>query len=259
MEYAARMLRLACALSLLFASSCAELKQIANQPGAVKPNPPKVVVAEVTLASQPTPMVLARALCPRVAPAPVCMVLGGQPSPAELAITFAVQLDITNPNSFPLPLVEALVAFSAYPGATGGQNLGAVCLSMCEDPSNCPPRADACTGGGPEIKTMNDFAAASAGFLVAVATGQARADNLKVKTLPANGTARATIALALDPPQVVALVARLGGDALDQVKRGSAPTFVIPWEVQGTAWVTVQNFGKLAAGFGPTQGRWEIK
>lgn len=218
-----------------------------------------MVVVEVGLASHPGAQIVARALCPQIAPAPVCMILGGRPSAAELRIGFAVQIDVTNENAIPLPLVEALVAFTAFPGAQGAQNLGAVCLSMCDDPNNCPPRSDACTAGGPEIRTVNDFAGAAAGFLIAVAAGQERFENLRVKTLPANGTTRVTVALELDPMQVVSLLARLGADAIEQVKRGSIPRFVIPYQVEGSAWVSVARLGKIAAGFGPFSGQWEIR
>ena len=227
--------------------------------GGPPPRAPRIVVAEVSLAGHPNANVVARALCPRIAPGPVCMILGGPPSPQELAITFAVQLDVTNENAVSLPLVEALVAFTAWPGDTGGQNLGAVCLSFCNDPASCPPVADACTAGGPEIRTVNDFAAASAGFLLAVASGQERMENLKIRMLPANGTTRVTVSLQLDPMQVVALLARLGSDTVSQVKRGRVPEFVIPWSVEGSAWVSVERFGKIAAGFGPLQGAWQIR
>lgn len=227
--------------------------------GTPVPRAPRIVVAEVGLAGHPSAEIVARALCPQIAPVPVCLILGGAPSRAQLAITFAVQLDVTNENAIALPLVEALVAFTAFPGATGGQNLGAVCLSFCNDPATCPPAADACTAGGPEIRTVNDFAAASAGFLLAVATGQERMENLKIRTLAPNATTRVTVSLMLDPMQVVTLLARLGTDAVAQVKRGRVPEFVIPWQVEGSAWVAVERLGKIAAGFGPVQGAWRIQ
>jgi hypothetical protein len=251
--------RLAC-LPLLALVSCAALQQVAGTGASIpRPDPPRMVVAEVGLAAHPTALIVARALCPRVAPVPVCMVLGGRPSPAELRITFGVALDVENPNTIPLPLVEALVAFTAFPGATGTQNLGAVCISMCDDPAACPPRPDACTAGGPEIRTVNDFAGAAAGFLLAVATGQESVENLRVKTLAPGGTTRVTVQLALDPEQVLALLATLGNESLAAVQRGQVPRFIIPWQVEGSAWVTVERFGKLAAAFGPVQGTWELK
>lgn len=186
------------------------------------------------------------------------MALGGAPSAAELKIAFAMQLEVTNPNTIPLPLVEVLVAFTAYPGPEGANNLGAVCLSFCNDAS-CPPRADACTGGGPQIRTMQDFAAASAGFLLAAAAGQVSPDDLKIRTIGPNQTTRVTVALELDPTQVVALMARFASAAIEQVKRGQVPRFDLPYAIEGSAWVTVEGFGKIAAGFGPMQGAWELR
>ena len=247
-------------LFLLALTSCASLQQVMSGAGpAVAPKPPRVVVIDVGLATYPSADMVARAICPRLAPVPVCLILGAAPSAAQMKIGFAVQLDFTNENSVPLPLVEALVAFTAFPGAQGSQNLGAICLSFCDDPNHCPPRPDACTGGGPEIRTINDFAMASAGFLVAVAAGQERVENLRSRTLAPNATTRVTVALELDPQQVVALLATLGTDAIAQVKRGQVPRFVIPYQVEGSAWVTIERFGKIAAGFGPFTGQWEIK
>ncbi len=37
------------------------------------------------------------------------------------------------------------------------------------------------------------------------------------------------------------------------------PRFEIPYAIEGSAWVTVQGFGKIAAGFGPIQGVWQIQ
>jgi hypothetical protein len=252
-------MRIAWFVLLALSSSCAQLSQIAGPLGGPPPKPPRMTVADVALATHPTDVVIARALCPMVAPAPVCMILGGRPSAAELRIGFAVQIDVENPNAIPLPLVEALVAFTAFPGAQGSQNLGAICLSFCDDPARCPPRSDACSVGGPEIRTAGDFANAAAGFLIATAAGQTRLDNLRIRTLPANGMTRVTVALELDPIQLVNLLARLGTDSIGQVKRGQVPTFTIPYQVEGSAWVTVQSFGKLAAGFGPYQGAWQIR
>lgn len=253
---AMRLVRLAPLIALV---ACAQLQNLTGGSPVKPPDPPRIVIANVGLANHPGPAIVARALCPRVAPGLVCAAIGGAPSRAELQIGFAVQLDVTNPNPIPLPLVEALVAFTAYPGPTGANNLGAVCLSFCDQGASCPMAPDACTGGGPQIRTLSDFKAAAAGFLVAAATGQVSPDNLKIRTIAPNQTTRVTVALELDPEQVVALIARFATAALDQVKRGSVPKFEIPYSVEGSAWVTVQSFGKIAAGFGPVQGVWVLQ
>lgn len=228
---------------------------------AAAPSAPRVTVAAVSLVSTPRAEAIAGALCPRVAPEAVCALLrlavgGGGP----VDFVFALALDVANDNAVPLPMVEALAAFTAFPDAAGGQNLGAVCLSMCNDPASCPPRADACTsGGGPTVRTLRDFAAASVGFLVAVASGQASLDNLRVRTIAAHSTARVTLSLQLDPQQMLALLERLAVDAVAQLKQGQTPRFAIPYKIEGTVWVDVQGFGRIAAGFGPYAASWDIR
>src|SRR5262249_38303001 len=164
-------------------------------------------------------------------PAPVCMVLGG---PGQLIFAFDVNLDLTNPNDIPLPVVEALVAFTAYPGQNGAR-LGAVCLQMCEDPRACPQgQPGACgTGGRPRIRTANDCAGAAAGFLVNVATGQARLDNLRLRTIPAGGTVRVTFRLEVNAPQLLDLAVKFASAAMSAIERGNAPQLSIPYSLEG--------------------------
>ncbi len=243
---------------LALLTACAQLSQLENTtPGALKPNPPKLTVAEIALVHAPSADTIAKALCPQVAPQPVCMMMGS-PNQADLAFVFSVAIDVANDNSIPLPLVEALAAFTAFPGASQ-KNLGSVCLSMCDDPNSCPQgKPDACSSGN-EVRTSRDYATAAAGFLLNVATGQDKLDNLKIKTIAAHGTTRVIIKLALNPDMMVSLLSQLASDAIAQVKRGSTPTFSIPYSLEGTVWVNVQSFGKIAAGFGPTTGTWQIK
>jgi hypothetical protein len=243
---------------------CAQLQQVAGgggggpvAPGA--PPPPKITVGQVRLAHAPTPEAIARWLCPQIAPSYVCMALGGRPSPEEVKFVFDVDLAAQNTAQVPLPLVEALVAFTIYPGGQGGQNLGALCVSMCEDPATCPQNAaDACTGGGPTIKSMKDFEGAAANFLLNVATGNERLENLRVKTVPAGQTVHAVVRLELAPEKMMEVLGRLAQDVVSQIKSGRAPKFNIPWQVEGSAWVRVEGFGKIGAAFGPTQGTWDI-
>jgi hypothetical protein len=187
------------------------------------------------------------------------MLLGGPPPPDALRITFSLGLDVTNDNAIPLPLVEALVAFTAYPGQQGAANLGAVCLSFCDQGGACPGSADACQAGGLGIRTQQDFAMAAAGFLVAVAAGAESVDNLRIRTLAPNQTTHVTVSLALEPLQLLALFEHFATQAMDQLKRGSVPQFQIPYALEGTAWVTVEHFGKIGAAFGPVQGAWNLQ
>jgi hypothetical protein len=248
-------------LAVVALTGCpAVMKQLGGPGGVQAPPPPRIVVAEVRLARMPSKENIARYLCPQVAPTPfLCQALGRSPTAAELAFVFELRLDVTNSASIPLPMVEALTAFTAFPAEQGAQNLGAVCLAMCDDPATCPPPgADACTGGGPSIKTKEDFAMAAASFLVNVAAGQASLDNLRIKTIPAGATTQVVIQLQLDPVQLLGLVNRFAQDAIAQVKRGKVPSFTIPYSVEGSVWVRVEGFGKLSAAFGPYANQWTL-
>jgi hypothetical protein len=220
--------------------------------------PPTVTVASAHLTRSPNNEQMARYLCPRYAPSYLCAMVGGVPSASEMRFTFDVQLDISNPNNIPLPVVEVLASFKAFP-QQNAQNLGALCLSLCEDPATCPQESQtACTGGGPEIRTMEDFAIASAGFLMNVLDGSARLDNLRVRMVAASGTTPVNIKLELSPDQILAVVGQLGTDAIAQVKQGKVPHFSIPYLVEGSVFLTVENFGKIATNYGPFSGTWNI-
>jgi hypothetical protein len=256
-----RTLALVCLLLPLSACPMIKFDQKPGGPGS--PSPPQISVSAVNLVEYPAPTLIARFLCPSLAPGYICAVLGGRPSLAELKFTFDVQLDVANPNNIPLPVVEALAAFTAFPhpptSGDSGANLGAVCLSLCETGNSCPKPADACSTRGPQIRTIDDFQTAATGFLFAVATGQASLDNLKIRTIAPNGHVKVDFQLALNAPMLLDLVARLGGSMLDSIKQGKTPRIAIPYLVEGTVWVDVQGFGKIAAGFGPYQNTWNIQ
>jgi hypothetical protein len=42
------------------------------------------------------------------------------------------------------------------------------------------------------------------------------------------------------------------------VKQGKVPRFAIPYSLDGSVWVNVENFGKIAASFGPVSGQFNF-
>lgn len=234
-------------------------------PGAgLGPRPvPQVSVSQVTLETQPTNKMLASFYCAQTLSGMAaigCRVFGSVPSKADLRFTFKVELEAKNPASIPMPVVSAMIAFAAYPDAAGAQNLGAVCVSMCEDPNNCPQVADACASDEPQIRGMRDFANAAAGFLVnAALTGGASVDTLRLPMVPAGGSLKFVAGLTLDIDQMLALLTRLGGDIVGDVKSGRTPAFTIPWSVEGSIWVRFEGFGRIGAGFPRQTGAWALR
>jgi hypothetical protein len=231
--------------------------------GLGPPPRPQIAVSQVVLESQPTNNMLAAYYCNASLSglaAMGCRVFGSVPAKADLRFTFRVELEAKNPATIPMPVVSALIAFAAYPDAAGAQNLGTVCVSMCEDPSACPQVADACASSEPEIRSMNDFAGAAAGFLVnAALTGGASIENLRIPVVPAGGSLKFVAGLTLDVDQMLALLGKLGGDVIGDVKAGRTPSFTIPWAVEGSVWVRFEGFGRIGAGFPRQTGSWSLR
>lgn len=229
-------------------------------PAAARPIPPNVTVSSVTLTHAPTAQQVGRSLCPQVANPLACQLLGSAPTAEQMKFTFDVELDVENTNRIPLPVTSALAAFTAFPAATGQQNLGAVCMSLCQDPASCPQDAtNACEASEPEIRDMHDFANAAAGFLVALATGQERLENLRIRTVAPGAHTRVVFRLELNPNQVLALLRQVAGDAVAQLAAGRNPELVIPYQIEGSIWITVEHFGRFAVSFPAYRSQWALQ
>ena len=249
-------------VAILGLTACAQLPGVGGVPAA-KPPVPEIKLSQVSLESRPTNQRLAAYYCNEAAGGGLagmaCRVFGDIPSKKDLQFTFKLELEARNPSPSPMPVVAAMVAFTAYPEATGGQNLGSVCVQLCEDPNSCPQAADACDSTDPQIHGMKDFAAAAAGFLVSTALSGGPREELRIPMVPAGGTVKFVAGLSLNIDQLLGLIKRIGGDALAQIKSGNMPTFVIPWAVEGSVWVTFQGFGRIGAGFPRQTGTWSLQ
>ncbi len=262
------LLRSALLLPALLLSSCSLLGlpnvNTGGQQVAPDPIAPDVSVAQVSLAHMPTAEHLAAHYCQELLPGIqgqlICRVLGPLPTPQDLEFAFDLELEVANPNQVPLPVVSALVAFTAFPDQAQGQRLGATCVTFCDDPNSCQESANACQdeSNSPMIRDASDFAMAAAGFLIDVARGEASFDDLRLQTIAPNERVRVVVRLALAPTQMLNLMKELLDDTLASVRQGQVPTFQIPFSVEGTAWVNISGFGRLAAGFGPFSDTWTI-
>ncbi|MFW2387758.1 MAG: hypothetical protein ACN4G0_05450, partial [Polyangiales bacterium] len=148
--------------------------------------PPNVSISKVRMADMPTARDLASYYCGQYLGPLICRAFGSVPQASDIHFNFDVELGFDNSSPVPLPLVQTLFAFTAFPEAKDAQNLGAVCLSFCEDPDNCTQDADACRSDEPEIRDIRDFAGAAAGFLFATAVGERKFSDLRVRTVPPN-------------------------------------------------------------------------
>lgn len=240
--------------------ACDKLPNIASPTTLTKPLAPTVTLGSVTLVAAPSNEQLAKFYCPDVAGALICRALGGRPAEADLRFSFTVELQVTNPNAMPVPAVEALVAFKAFPSAAQASSLGTVCLALCEEGAECgPPAGDACSSTEGVLKSRSDYATAAVGFLVSTALGKTAVADLAFRTIPAGGTIVVKTQLDIGVVQMLALLRLVAGDAMAQVKRGTVPSFAIPFELEGSVWLKVESFGKIGASFGPHQETWQLR
>ncbi len=219
------------------------------------PAPPEVRVAASRMVEAPTNRELAGWFCAEHAPPLICRVFG--PVPNNVRFVFDVELEIENRNAIPLPVASALFAFTAFPEATtlsgesATENLGSACVSFCEDPEHCEPDANACTSDEPEIRDAEDFANAALGFLIDVARGERRFQDLRVRTVAAQDRLRLVVRLEIAADQLTRLIRSVLRETINRVMRGEDVRFEIPYRLEGSVWVAVENFGRFAASFGP--------
>jgi len=238
-------------------------------PGArTEPTPPLVRLVEVRATHRPTDAQIAQHFCMEEAArsplgpagALLCRALGPLPTEDDLQFRFDVELEAQNPGAVPLPMVAALVAFTAFPDESSADNLGTLCLSMCESGESCPARGDeACRSDLPEIRDVDDFARATVGFLVGLATGARSISDLRVRTIAPSGTIHFVASLGIGVGPMMHLLERTVTGVVDAARAGRRAELSIPWAVEGSVFVEVEGFGRFAASFPEARGTWDLE
>ena len=266
----ARLATGAVALTLLAAASaCGDLANVlygSHTGVSRRPSPPEVRLVETRLVHAPTNEQLGLHFCRVQASraagavgAAACRALGSLPSREDLQFVFEVELEAENPGRVALPMVSALVAFRAFPDSGDGQQLGTVCMSLCASATSCPQRGpSACESEEPEIRDMSSFAEATTGFLMSVALGEHRFEDLTRRTIDPGEHVRFVARLALDVEPALRVIEWAATDAVALAQSGHVPTFTIPYEVEGTVFVEVEDFGRFAGSFPATRGTWPL-
>jgi hypothetical protein len=268
-------LLLGCVLGLGVAGAgCAELAQLQHVIEAEaalggKDQRPTVKVSSIKLVHAPSESALGIYYCRELAKEELgelgaldCGALGDPPSKKDLEFVFDVAVEAQNPSPIPLPLVQMMLAFTAFPDrkAGGGRdNLGALCLSMCKDAHDCDQQADACKTTELAIHDLGSFEGAASNFLVSVALGEKRFQDLQIQTLPPHQTLHFNTRLALDVDQMTNLVVTVAKDAFAGVKHKKTPRLVIPYQLEGAAWVTVKDIGRIGANIPTLRGQWDLE
>ena len=257
--------------TVLSLGSCAELglPPLAG-PGAIPVTPPSVTFVGATLVRAPSTRDLAAHYCPELVSAPLgagaflCrQAFGPPPPPSAMIVSFDLRFRVTNPNQVPLPLASALVATTLFP-ATTAEKLGAACVSLCaEGAVGCTGAAPAgaCEASSRDVRSLNDFVDKTLPQLlvaegVALANGQP--PTFALPPITASSQADVTVRYSFGPEQLLAVMRELAAQSVAELKAGRLPTFTIPYRLEGTVWFDAGSIGRLAVGWGLTQGTWTL-
>ena len=258
------------AVAVAALAGCAALGLPPPEGAGLPVQPPVLTFERVDLARTPSAAQLAAYYCPDLVSAPLggaallCQGLfGARPDPATMAVDFDVSFKVTNPNQVPLPLSNLLTAVTVFPAANN-QKLGAACVSFCPaEAPNCAAtgsNAAACQASSHDIHSFSDYAAAAAPLLI-VSGLEGAAGQLPSLLAPKLGPAsdlQVVARMSLQPSELLATMRQLAAQSVDDLKRGHAPSFVVPYRLEGTVWFDAGAVGRVAVNWGPTEGTFTL-
>jgi len=254
--------------SLLLASTtaCIPLQNLGALGANIKP--PSITFVGATLVSTPSRQQLSAYYCPDVVSVPLggaallCQGLfGPRPAPESMVVAFDARLKIQNPNEIPLPLATLLAAVTVFPGFANEQT-GATCVQLCPGgPGTCgPPDPNACQASSRDVRSLSDFANAATGLVVSngLAAIAGQPPSFTAPTVAASSEMEVTARFSLSPQQLLRVMRQLADQSVSELKQGRAPSFVIPYRLEGTIWFDAGSFGRIAIPWGPASGTWTI-
>ncbi len=271
--------------------------------GEIDPQPPTALYRGLTLMDRPTNDQLGAWFCLELIPDPVifskqdgCEAVGFDLAPAkeDLKFSFDVVFDLGNPNTFPVPMVELLLALEVFQGADQAE-LGAVCVSFCDpEAGTCPEQGEeACRPADQEIRSLEDFVPTT-DQLIEIArkaiTGELFEDeNLQFRYIDGRGE---TACGAEEPPQdrnceattndagescwvcdgeleahirfdlgidaTLEVLGVVAEDSVTELLQGNEPSFDIPYSALGTVFFDVPVLGRFGIEFGPVEGTFSL-
>lgn len=271
--------RAALVAGALLLAACAQLQQIAEdaamqQPGAqnvVAPLLPTVAYQDAVLVEAPSKTMMAAFYCPQVVPqTPIpgatellCQqVFGPPPAAAQMRVSFDLRFKVKNPNKFPIPVAELLAAAMVFPDKTN-QSLGAACVAFCgSDQPGCTgvPGPDACVSKASDIKSLADFKAAAANFLVAAGVALLNGDKptFVMPQVVQDAEITVTARFSFGPTALLTVLTEVAKQSWQQLQNRQPVEFVIPYRLEGSVWFDVGSLGRVAVAYGPAAGAWTI-
>jgi hypothetical protein len=253
---------------------CDALLQIAETQvqSPATPLMPSVEYGGTQLVESPSKTMMAQYFCPLVVPNPggipgsaavACSVaFGAPPLPSQMRVSFDLKFKVKNPNQFPIPVAELLAAVVVFPDKTN-QSLGAACVAFCgADQPGCTgqPGPGACVSKSTDIKSIDDFKAAAAGFLVAsgIQALVGQQPSFVMPQVVQDAEVQVTARFSFGPEALLQVLYELAKQSANQLSAGKTLDFSIPYQIQGAVWLDVGSLGRVAVGYGPTSGVWTI-
>jgi hypothetical protein len=236
--------------------------------GCVEPKSqlPTVTYQGATLVQAPSQDMMAAYYCPQVVPgypSAGCSLAFDDPPPASsMTVAFDLLFNVHNPNHFPIPVAEMLTAVTVFPDQQS-QALGTSCVVFCSpDQPGCTgqPGPDSCTSSSSDIRSISDFGNATVDLLLAsgasLAAGEAPSFTMPEVVQDGDVNIEARFAFGADP--MLQTLYQLAQQSVDQLSNFQSPTFTIPYRIEGTIWFDAGSLGRVAVGFGPTEGTWTL-
>jgi hypothetical protein len=187
---------------------------------------------------------------------------GPAPAQGEALVGFDLTFAVANPNQVPLPLAEILTGVTVFPDATQ-QSLGATCVKLCapgDAACTGQPDGSSCKSSSSDVRGLDDLGGAVVGFLLsqglALAAGQA--PSFRAPQVTAASSLDVIVRFTLAPERLLSVLEQAARQAVDDLKAGREIELRIPYRVQGTVWADGGSIGRLAAGYGPMAGVWDI-
>lgn len=174
-------------------AACDALNSLGGGEAGFDPVPPTAELAQVLLVENPSESELAAYYCDDLVGGGGLLggacefAFGPAPAKSQLEFSFDTIYSLGNPNTFPVPTVEILVALDVFEGQNKAA-LGTLCVSFCdpeEEECDGGPREDACQAEG-DSKGITDYEPTLDGLIELandVVNGDVL-DNLKFRVIP---------------------------------------------------------------------------
>ncbi len=256
---------IAATVALAALPGCEEfLNNLPVDPTAAEELAPEVEVIGPSLRRYPSINNLAAYYCPLVINDPIvalgCAVaLGPPPPPSAMAFEFGLTMNVFNPNDFPVPALDVLVALTLFNGHHA-ESLGAICVSLCgtDDPyCDGAPRPGACEATQEDIFTLEDFVHRIPYLISDLASGQAQ-EELANSTILAGGDISVDLAFILGIDQALGVFEKTANTYVNDMLEGGSGGLTVPVMVEGTVFVRLPVLGRLGIPFGPIETDWRI-